>query len=705
MPMTSLNGDWEGLVDREGVLSFDRLAAHPSWKPVPVPANWMRTDLGDVLGTVWYRKRFPMTSGFNTDEDLWLHFGGVDYQAVVWLNGQLLGEHEGYFQPFAYRITQALVPGSNELVVKVTAAREAEGDWPNRKRQIKGLFNHWDCRPGSWDPVTGQDQGSGGIWNSVWIETVPRVFIHAVRATPQWLPKEGRARVSFAVEVVNLAERAVSVTLAAVMVGDDSEVGSQPAPTMVVTPGLNRVQSVVTVENPRLWWSWDMGEPYVYSARMTLDSEYGTHQREIEVGIRSIELGDEGAWIVNGRRVFVRGTNIMPTQWLSEYTPERIAKDVRLIREAGFNAVRVCVHVNREAFYQACDRAGLLLWQDFPLQWNYSQDDTFAAEAVRQARDMIEGLYNHPSIVVWCMQNEPTEEQQSLVHLLDQTARGLDASRVTVPEAAFAQHPYPGWYHGDLHEYARIPGAPFVTEFGAQALPSAEALRTMLGDKAWPPDWEAWGYHDFQYHQTFHVANLPVPSSLEAFASSSQAYQARLLKVAVEHYRRAKWQPMVGFFQFMFVDCWPSITWSVVDYDREPKLAYRTLKEICQPVMVSIPGDAAAGDGVYTVDRGFTVPVHVVNDLPIGFPGCIVTMDLFDEHGSPLGSARTPVDLDADHCGVVTQLGCTIPGTREKVSAALRLRLTDPSGEELAQNHYAVTLVRLGGPLRYLHHD
>jgi beta-mannosidase len=705
MGMMTLDGDWQGLVDKESNLQFDELGSLSSWEALSVPANWMLTDIGDVLGTVWYRKRFQLAEDRTLAGEKWLHFDGIDYQATIWLNGQLLGEHEGYFQSFEYPITQSLVSGDNELVIKVTAAKETEGDWPNRKRQIKGLFNHWDCRPGSWDPATGQEQGSGGIWNSVWIEIGPPVSIRSVRATPHWMPDDTHARVTLETEVLNQSNQSISVQVRSTISANEDIVVTGPEVNYVVVPGLNTVQVVVTIEKPRLWWSWDLGEPFLYHANLTLDSEYGAHERSTTFGIRSLVLDSEGAWILNGQRVFIRGTNIMPTQWLSEYTPTAIATDVGLLLEAGFNAVRVCVHVNREEFYRACDKAGLLLWQDFPLQWNYSQDDEFAAEAVRQARDMIHQLYNHPSVVIWCMQNEPTAEQRPLVKLLDHTARSLDASRVVVPEAAFAQHPYPGWYHGNIHEYARIPGAPFVTEFGAQALPSPEAVRTMLGDQAWPPDWDAWGYHDFQYHQTFHVAGLSFPSSLDEFVEESQAYQARLLKVAIEHYRRAKWQPMVGFFQFMFVDCWPSITWSVVDYYRQPKLGYSILKDICQPVMVSIPGDAAAGDAVFIVDRSLTVPVHVVNDRPFPLSQCLLSMSILDEEGALLGQAEDRVQMEADASQNVSPLHCTISGDWATMKCQVNLTLKDDNGVLVTENHYTARLVRLGRKRRYAHHD
>src|SRR6185437_4953426 len=117
---------------------------------------------------VLFRRRFQLDQPLG-DRGALLRFHGVDYSAEVWLNGSRLGSHAGYFAPFEFEATD-LLRDENELKVRVSAPLEAPGDWPNRKRLIKGIFQHHDCRPGAWDPERGQDQGSGGIWNRVELE-------------------------------------------------------------------------------------------------------------------------------------------------------------------------------------------------------------------------------------------------------------------------------------------------------------------------------------------------------------------------------------------------------------------------------------------------------------------------------------------------------------------------------------------------------
>ncbi|RKX55626.1 MAG: beta-galactosidase, partial [Thermotoga sp.] len=156
----------------------------------------------------------------------------------------------------------------------------------------------------------------------------------------------------------------------------------------------------------------------------------------------------------------------------------------------------------------------------------------------------------------------------------------------------FAYHPYPGWYRSHYYEFHSLPGAPFVNEFGAQALPNVETMREMMKeDELWPPKWPVWSYRDFQYDMTFNVAKIDMGNSIEEFVENSQEYQSKLLKYAIENYRKNKYSKITGIFQFMFVDDWNAITWSVVDYFRRPKKGYYTLKTVYQPILIGMDVD------------------------------------------------------------------------------------------------------------------
>jgi beta-mannosidase len=204
----------------------------------------------------------------------------------------------------------------------------------------------------------------------------------------------------------------------------------------------------LTIQEPQLWWTWDFGEPHLYDAVVTLTRDGETDRCESKVGICEIQFDPaHGEWRLNGERFFVRGSNVIPDKWLAHYTEAQIAEDMDLVRKASINGVRVCVHVTRDEFYAACDRRGNLVWQDFPLQWNYAVDNAFVSEAARQLRAMIRHLYNHPCIGLWTCQNEPNlPNRESIDPTLAIVARNEDSSRYLSEACASQEHPYPGWY-------------------------------------------------------------------------------------------------------------------------------------------------------------------------------------------------------------------------------------------------------------------
>ena len=579
MKRLSLNGLWKYcLNDGE------------KYRDIQVPSNWYLQELNHS-GKVYYQKKFEIST--QKDKDYYLIFKGVDYFCKAKLNGRLIGDHEGYFQEFSFMITNILKDGENLLEVEVDSPNEPADIWPDKKYLIKGIFNHHDTRPGSWDPEQGQDRNTGGIWNGVLIMEKAKTHIDKNIKVSPLLLKDGRARLDIDVLLNNSdypQEIEIKLEISGIGFKENFEINKK----IFLSSGKNHIHLVKTLDKPKLWTTWDRGKPYLYNLRCKIlnSAKERLDEESVRFGIREIKIDSKWNWYLNSERFFPRGTNIIPTQWLSEYNSEMISRDIKMLKEANINVVRVHAHINRQEFYDACDEAGILVWQDFPLQWSYEETDEFAQNAVSQIEDMIDQLYNHPSICVWCCQNEPSVNRHTLDPLLYMTVKAKDSTRYIDIASDFAYHPYPGWYTSHYFEFHSLPAAPFINEFGAQALPNVETMREMMKeDELWPPKWPIWAYHDFQYDPTFNVAQIDMGSSLEEFIENSQNYQAKLLKYAIENYRKNKYSKVTGIFQFMFVDNWNAITWSVVDYFRKPKKGYNILKTVYQPVLVGMDLD------------------------------------------------------------------------------------------------------------------
>lgn len=707
----SLSGKWK-------MMTGDLAPADPylpsvqdhSWEEITVPGNWFLQGI-DHSGVIWFRRHFKVDPGLN-GKLVKLVFEGVDYAADVWVNGYYLGFHEGYFSPFSFLISDMLRPGAdNLLTVRVNSPYEEPGrDWSLKKRLIKGVLSHHDTRPGGAWSVRGQEKGTGGIWGPVYLKVSDRVSVNLVRIIPIVEFESGTA---MAKVFVSATMQGKSDTYPGS--GDfDFDLRLSPYNFMPGESGeicLKEVRSLVRGENllrfsipsnrVRLWWPWDHGKPNLYQMELTVYQDGKILERTGDVfGFRRVECDPKTmVWKINGRRIFLRGTNYIASQWLSEMTQEKYAYDIALMKRANINAVRVHAHIEPGRFYRLCDEMGLLVWQDFPLQWGYTDDRPFIEEARRQAGEMVNTFFNHPSIIAWCGHNEPPwtadwmrykyeeynpEQNVELDDELYTFLKSADSTRYVQKCSSTDEHPWFGWYSGSWRDYGKPSKRPFITEFGAQALPCLESLRKIFREEELQPvsekDWKKWEYHNFQRRETFEIAGVKRGKDIREFIENTQQYQAKLIKYAAESYRRQRFSPVTGIFQFMFVEDWPSINWGIVDYRRNPKPGYDAMKTAYQPLLPCIESDK----DVWAVGDMVTLKLWIVNDLIEGRKGARLKYCLMDVKGI-MDQDFTVVDIQPDSAELVR----TISRSDLPVGTfSIQVILEDSRGKVLAQNNF-----------------
>jgi len=624
------------------------------WVPVRVPGHWQLEDaFAAYEGFVLYRCRFEGVRAPFGVEMLSLRFGGVYYSARVWLNGVYLGSHEGYFAAFEFDCTEAVTGGENELLVEVCSPEEPE---ENDRKTLGGVWARWDGMSPHINP--------GGIFREVAIVRSAKVRIRSlgVEADPSG---RGRAFVDL------YARRGTRTSLVGFVdpLGFEAS-GAEFKEDVWVEPGCTRFEVRFFLPHPRLWWTWDRGEQPLYELILVCDG----HDERVRFGVRSVDLRDWKVYL-NGERTFLRGINYLPTDvYPARSSEDRLWTDARLVRGANMNAVRVHVHVAEEGFYAACDELGILVLQDFPLQWTHRRE--ILEPAVAQAREMARDLRNHPCVGVYLAHDEPfyvaPPEKWTTLGLLRtavevlsprwvlwqrrvldpavvQAIEDVDSSRPVIEAAGHlssTNHLYFGWYYGGFRDLERIvkvlPGlSRLPTEYGAQALPGPESL-----EEIWPERGEpAWDALSWNYRLQVERMRRYVPWKHDrlAYIRESQIYQASLLKHATELFRRRKYRPTGGAFAFMLNDPAPAISWSVVDWRRRPKAAYEVLAAAMSPVLIcsEYPGES------YDVDERISLPLFVVNDLPQSLGQLKWAWELYLEgatvaHGS--GEAEIPTD-------------------------------------------------------------
>ncbi len=703
----SLNGKWNFTKLAESTLTKRSIPVKKTkGRIIEVPSNWYRQG-EDFAGEALYETSFRAPI-LQRGQAAFLRFKGADYFLRAELNGHRLGNHEGYFQTFEFPATSALL-NQNQLKVWVESPKENTKVWPHHKHLIKGIFNHHDARPGSWDQEHGQDHNTGGLWNGMELLLVNRVFLKQTHASSVLL-NNGQAVVNLKLVLVNVAESG-EYDIEVDFTGEGFPAKLKTKKNIHLQRGQTEVQLSQTFKKPRLWWTWDQGEPNLYKASISIrrcETRHVVETGSVRFGIREIKVTPQWEFFLNGRKFFPRGTNIIPTQWLSEYTGDKPRHDVKLMKEANLNAVRVHAHVNRQEFYDACDEAGLFVWQDFALQWSYEATDAFTRNACRQIKEMVRLLYNHPSIFVWCCHNEPSFNKDELDPILARAVKEEDDSRFVDTQSDFRFHPYPGWYLDDS-ALKDTPGTigpenTFYSEFGAQALPEVASLRKMFTPKElWPPDWKKWAIHDFQYFQTFNVARLDMGKSIGEFVKNSQEHQAYTVKEYIQSFRAKKYKPMNGYFQFMFVDCWPAITWSVVDYFRKPKLGYQALQTASQPLLPlwrTWITQYNRGD-MLNWGNSFLEGVMMINDYPYPLKGLKVEARVVDPKGKILfrdkGICNVPADCVVKPFEGKMRLnhikGFAIPAKALFGTYQIQIKVWNKAGKLIAYNEENIKVV------------
>ena len=697
-----LAGEWRFLPNN-GPTSFAGLRVNDrAWPVMRLPSNWflqgstsypVNSDKGlansgapgdlwpidlqaglDWNGTVWFRRSFDWEP--NADKNTILDLDMVDYLADVFVNGSYVGSHEGYFQKWSLDVSEQLRPGKNLIAIKVSApelpfdmSSRYPISWPKQQNQVKGIFLYHDTRPGATS-ARGQERSTGGILRGIALRESPGLDLVRVNVTSLDV-SNASARLVVEATVRNWTSETVRASLSGDIAGSNFQSATRlPVKLDVIAPpGESRFRTDVRIDKPALWWSWDFGKPNLYRLTSRLSPAGDSAQRldsdTTVFGVRSITRDSAWVWRLNGKRIYPRGSNYISTQWLSQADRRWYARDIDMMIAANLNTMRVHAHLERPEFYEVADSAGLMIWQDFPLQWGYTDEPAFRVQAMRQAREMIDRYGSHPSIIVWSMHNEAPhamtwmekkdpKQNLALDNALDALAARLDSSRVHHRDSGTGDgHPYPGWYGGKVGDFAKLPKEPFITEYGAQALPIAETMRAMLpaGELAnmQAGRWDEWMFHNFQPQMTFEIAKLRRGSTLDEFIAESQRYQSQVNRFATEIFRRAKWKGNTGIYQFMFVDDWPSITWSVVDYFRKPKPSYAALTNAMQPVLPSIE---------YQIDeRDKPLALHIVNDLHTAFPKAALRWRVVAADGSAGPTTLRRLDIPGDTAFKVVDLG------------------------------------------------
>jgi beta-mannosidase len=676
------------------------------WRPARVPGSaiddaWRAGEIPNPyvdrnsLAAEWipqrawlYRRRFVVPE--DADPRAALRFEGIDPGGTVYLDGAEIAVHEGMFVPLEVNLGRRLAPGPHELLVAVDPAppMPSQVSRTDRARHHRSRMGYgWDFCP---------RMVHTGLWRSVTLDLY-RARLRVVSLDVDLADDHGTASVRVRVAVEGEDADAVEARIVA------------PEGTVVAsarTAAAPEVRIDLELVEPWLWWPNGSGQPALYAMELRLTGGEVLDERAVTFGVRSVTLtATEGArqdalpytLVVNDRPTWIRGWNWTPTDaCFGVSRPDRLEHLVELLRRANVNLLRVWGGglIESEAFYDACDRAGILVWQEFAQSSsgvsNTPADDPAFVELMRREAESVVPLRaGHPSLAIWCGGNELADPDgrpltddhpvlaalRDVVVRLDRDAAWLptspsgprfDNTLAAIDDDPTALHDVHGpWEHQGLveqHALANATTSLLHSEFGAEGMTNPATMRATVSDgRRWTADRSdvVLGHRGAWWNNRPFVEAIfgGAPMSLDELARASQHLQADGLRTLVEGDRR-RWPRNAGTLPWVFNEPFPN-AWSnaAVDYFGVPKAAYQAIAEAYQPILAgaSFASQAIAGADVLGVTP------FVVNDTDAVVEGPW-RVTLADVTGAILGTHE--IDLRAEPNTVATgePITVAVPG-------------------------------------------
>jgi beta-mannosidase len=629
----------------------------------------------------WYTREFALPldacdAGWN------LVFGGLDTIATVWIDDVEVGRSANMLVEQRFDVSAALCDGRQSegvhridvrLRSAVNHARKYHYDVATISYALREecLFVRKAAHMYGWDIMP--RAVSAGIWRSVWLEERPPVAIEQLYYWTDDINSDGVVLgVRFQLRTDDATLKGYSLRFEGICSnGSGRHRFEFDWPLEFIAGGCR-----IPLRGAQLWWPKGYGDPNLYTVTARLCKDGQTLAERVDrVGIRQVLLertetatnlprrqavgpgiarldepvdpASHFVFVVNGEPVFVRGSNWVPLDAFHSRDSERVERVISLFEDLGCNMIR-CWGGNvyeDHRFFDLCDERGILVWQDFAFACaRYPQTEDFLVRASDEAQAVVEKLRNHPSLALWCGDNEvdmlyileglSPEHNRLTREVLPRVVHRCDPYRDYVPSSPYVppavmgepdaltrtpeQHLWGprGYYKSDFYTHH---SAHFIGEIGYHGCPNVSSIRRFISpEKLWPwqsnDEWDVHSVYHWQYRQfdqdrinlmAHQVREMfgEIPDSLNEFALASQIVQAEAKKTFIESTRLRKWNTS-GILWWNVIDGWPQFSDAVVDYFFGRKLAYEYIRRVQLPVCV-IVGESGAGK---------YLPVVICND-------------------------------------------------------------------------------------------
>ena len=629
-----------------------------SWLPAKIPGNVFSDLLTNKIikdpftvtnedSVQWvtqkdwmYRTTFQLTKEVLEKKHIELNLEGLDTYASIFVNDSLLGTTNNAFRKWVFDIKK-IAKSENSLTIlfknfdEIETQKEAKNRYklPEGKRiySRKAQFQYgWD-----WGPKL----NAVGIWKEVFVKGWNDYKIENIDISHSFLLNT-QSIIYIKLEELNTIEN-IKYDLYINDSLDISNFTNTIFPTILTT----------NIKNPKLWWTHNLGDPYLYDIKVivkkddvildSISTKYGI--RDIKLVTKKDSIGEGFYFELNGKPVYAKGANYIPQHsFQDKVTPEKYQKLLNDVVDANMNMLRVWgggIYEN-DIFYDLCDEKGILVWQDFMFACAmYPGDKVFLQNVENEAEYQVKRLRNHPSIAVWCGNNENSEGWKRWGWQMGRTKKEKENiwkdylavfdSILPNTVSKFSKTDY--WEsspkygrgnpkhktEGDAHDWfiwhdaypfehleQNVPR--FMSEFGFQSFPSYEVIQYINQKDSIDLQTEAIKNHQkhargFQLIEEYMQRDYKTPLNDEDYIYVSQLLQAKGIVMGIEAQRRAKPYNM-GTLYWQLNDCWPAVSWSSIDYFGNWKALHYKVKEVFENVLVSAQ------------KRDENIEIYIVND-------------------------------------------------------------------------------------------
>ena len=639
------------------------------------------------LDDFWYRDEFDVPEDWAGQEVL-LHFDGINWKAEVFVNDEPVGRIDGAFTRASFDVTAVLRTGCNTLVIKILKndhpgiVKEQNRITADLNGGILGADNPTMHATIGWDWMPTVRGRNIGIWNDVYLTahaggvSIDDVFVETDLPLPDTAYAELRPVVMLTNHGAQPCEAAVRLSYGGLPISAEVRLAAGETRDLSLP--------VTRLEQPRLWWPAGYGEPHLYEVETSVSvGGVLSDSKKQYSGVREMSYTMDGGvldFYINGRRLIGNGGNWGYPEINLNYRTREYDIAVAYHADMHFTMIRNWVgQTGDEEFWEACDRHGVMVWQDFWLA-NPSDGPEPDDEAMflANAEDFLRKIRHHPCLALYCGRNEgnpPAALDRGLAVLVARLHPGLHYIPHSATGPVSGNGPYRALPPAEYFALER--GADrFHSERGMPNVPTLESLERMLGrTHRWPQD-DIWGMHDYALESAQSAATFNgmvekafgEPKDLEQFAEWAQWIDYDGYRAMFESRSAAR----KGLLIWMSHPCWPSMVWQTYDYYFAPTAAYFGAKKGSAPIRIQW--------------NPKTAQVEVVNNNAGDLTGLTAHVTVAAPDGTLL--AEDTVSLDAPEDTTVPLPSTVIP---DQIGDLFLLRLRLMQGEsELADNFYVL---------------